>query len=57
MKVFLWVMVINLGLICIGKLYFLALGPLPSRTPAKEAIDVVFNAGFLIWAAVLLATL
>lgn len=55
MTVFLWVMVLALGMTCASKLFLLAVGNLPPRTPAGEALDVAINGALLAWAVVLLA--
>jgi len=55
MTIYLWTISVLLLLSAITKLSWLAKGSLPSRSPFYEALDVVVNFGFVLWAAFILA--
>lgn len=56
MTLFLWVMISLFALNAGGKLIWLATRKFPERNSKTEAIDVVVNVAFIVWAVVLLVT-
>ncbi|WP_334037429.1 hypothetical protein [Burkholderia gladioli] len=55
MKIFLITLIAAFGLTLFGQIVHLAASKIPPRTPMTVALDVFVNAGFFIWAVVLLA--
>lgn len=56
MSTFLWAIFIVLLIDCIARIYWLASGNIPQRTPASVGWDLASNFTLLAWAIVLLVT-
>lgn len=54
MNAFLWTMVAILSIEVLSKLYWLALGDIPDRTPDMVAFEVIACVMLLIWIVCLL---